>query len=236
MKIELVSHCYAAKLDFFATCLAAQIRSIYEHPCKNQITLSIILTKEDKATAAVVEEFKGWHENIRLHYMPLECVGRRAIGRNRVALTTNADFVWFTDVDHCFPHRMLDRLPDIEWPEEAVMIYPREILIHKTHAIGDAFTAKLKTSDFKKLLTYDDFVPKRYKMAIGGVQIVRGDFAREHGYVRDIKKWQTPTNKPFQRSKEDIAYRKFCWTKGKICRVDYPGVYRIRHSEMSENR
>ena len=74
-----------------------------------------------------------------------------------------------------------------------------------------------------------EFVEKRYGRAIGGVQIVRGDFARKYGYLHDVAKYQQPVEHPFGDFRDDIAYRDFVRSFGRIVGIDLPGMYRLRH-------
>ena len=112
------------------------------------------------------------------------------------------------------------------------MIYPALIQIHRDHATGDAATVLV---DQPKLISVNkaEFIPKHYNRAIGGVQIVQGDFARKHGYLNDSPEWQKPTETPFGDFKDDVAYRKFTSQFGPIVGVDFPGVFRIRHSSTT---
>jgi hypothetical protein len=97
-------------------------------------------------------------------------------------------------------------------------------MIHKDHVTGDLVLSG------QRPLHIGDFVPKHYTRAIGGVQIVRGEFAQKYGYLNSESKWQLPNPKPFGDFKDDIAYRRMCGLFGKIRGVDLDGVLRIRHS------
>jgi hypothetical protein len=158
-------------------------------------------------------------------------LGRRCIGRNMAALQTDADLVWFADVDQVYHRGCLDRLAAMDWPGEASMIFPQWIEIHKDHATGDRYAEAVVEPRLVDI-DPDDFIPKKYHRAIGGVQIVGGDFARDHGYLDDDPKWQKPRTdgKPFAGFRDDIEYRKFCQQLGVIVPVDLPGMYRLRHS------
>ena len=169
--------------------------------------------------------------------MPVNKLGRRSIGRNLAAKWSKADIVWFTDVDHCFCNGIFSNLENLEWPEDTTMVYPKIIMIHKNHEIGDALLRTIKERIHYPLpvplLNVHNFIEKQYNRAIGGVQIVRGEFAYEHGYLDGEEKWQRPVKKPFGDFRDDIAYRNFCTKYGSIMSVDLPGVYRIRHTETT---
>jgi len=120
----------------------------------------------------------------------------------------------------------------MEWPAGATMIYPETIRIHRDHKTGDAATNQVQKVELHHVNTAD-FILKHYDRAIGGVQIVRGEFARAHGYLGTDAKYQKAAKKILGDFRDDIAYRNFCRSKGKIVPVSLPGVYRIRHSQTS---
>ena len=113
------------------------------------------------------------------------------------------------------------------------MIFPGQIQISKNWDIGDKATCELVRNPKLRSINKEDFAPKGYNRAIGGVQIVRGEFARAHGYLNDQDEWQTPVDVPFGSFKDDIAYRDFCREHGPIVKVELPGVYRLRHNTTS---
>lgn len=159
-------------------------------------------------------------------------LGRRSIGRNIAALDTHADIVWFADVDQCFCHGILDRLANMPWPDGAVMIYPRKIKIHREHVMGDKAMSQISGKGLA-FIRPSQFCTKKYNRAIGGVQIVQGNFAREHGYLPDDERYQQPVTRPFGDFRDDVAYRQVCSKHGKVLGVDLPGLYRLRHSMTS---
>lgn len=237
--VEIVSHCYAAELEHYAACLVYQVSSLVLYkPEKCDVCLSVCLCDEDRNTTKMI----GWTESTlfdkemdcRTYRLVEQKIGRRCIGRNHAAKASKADFVWFADVDQVFRDGVLDKLVETEWPEDAAMIYPREILIHRDHKTGDGRTSAVDLDD-PSVVDVDpsEFVPKRYRKAIGGVQIVRGDFARRHGYLDGDDGWQRPTDEPFGDFRDDVAYRKFCLRHGRIAGVDLPGMYRLRHSRKT---
>jgi len=237
--VEIISHCYAKELHHFAACLVYQTSSlVLDRPRLCDVCLTMCVCNEDERTMQVVEWAKRklvefGHTYVVCHLSQTE-IGRRCIGRNEAAGFSKADIVWFADVDQVYRDGILDRLVSMHWPDAAVMVYPREIRIHKDHATGDKRTSAV---DLNHLRVVDidpaEFVVKRYRKAIGGVQIVRGDFARQYGYLDGNDRWQQTTNKPFGDFRDDIAYRRFCLQYGNIVGVDLPGMYRIRHTAVS---
>jgi hypothetical protein len=258
MRIEVVSHCYAVKCPLFANALQYQISSLFLHqPRTCHVTLNVFYDPQDVKTMEVIMwglkyKFERVKELPRVTLMAssLEAgkLGRRCIGRNIAAKQSMADLVWFTDCDHVFAEGAFDRLAAMPWPVEddpmegrgaplgsivvASMVYPKQIMISRDHATGDMEAAEAEPN---KLVTIDPtlYEPKKYNRAIGGVQIVQGDFARQHGYLDGDTKWQQPTETPFGDFRDDVAYRKFASQFGPILGVDFPGVFRIRHSSTT---
>jgi len=240
--VDIVSHCYAAELPQYAAMLVYQASSlVFYKPkvCKVRLVVCMWDDREidknlyDTTTGKVVEQAKNWMP-CKVIRMARGKIGRRCIGRNRASLLTQADFVWFADVDQVFRDGILDRLVQMPWPKEASMVYPREIKIHRDWTTGDERALDIDLDN--PLLTDIDpseFVSKIYRKAIGGVQIVRGDFARRYGYLSGETKWTRPTDKPFSDFRDDTAYRRRCSELGPIVPVDLPGLYRLRHTKTT---
>jgi hypothetical protein len=183
----------------------------------------------------VIDKFV--HEGVNINTIPMEIpsLGRRCVGRNIAAKATKADIVWFADADHVYREGVLDRLAEMEWPDGATMIFPKHVHIHNSHTIGDQATKLIGSTPQVVDIDPTEFSRKRQSRAIGGIQIVQGDFAREHGYLKDNSKWQGPRTdgKPFGDFIDDVAYRHFCLKLGKVVSVDLPGMYRIRHTNTT---
>ncbi len=230
MSIEIITHCYAKKYPHFADCLQAQLASIRYNCPKCGVKVTVCCVEEDRKTIDIVHEEDEW---ISPFYLPtVKDLGRRAIGRNRAALFSTADIVWFADVDHLFINGVLDRLHELQWPENTTMIYPQEIMISKDHETGNQQLAKIGRG-WELFFDQNDFVQKHYYKAIGGVQVVRGGFVRKYGYLNNTK-WMTCFNKtPFGDFRDDMAFRQFCLKHGEIQGIDLPGVFRLRHLTTS---
>lgn len=237
-RIEIVTHCWAGKFEHYARCFQYQVSSLVLNPPQNcNVSLCLCYDPND-VVQKTLGKVRNWLDEskpgLAVLKLPIRQLGRRAIGRNIVAKQTPADLVWFTDCDHVFRDGVLDRLAEFEWPEGASMIYPKQIMIHRDHTTGDQAIARMNGSE---PLDVDpsEFVPKRYNRAIGGVQIVRGEFAREYGYL-DGSRWQSPLHRDtFVSCRCDRAYRKFCKQHGPIVPIDLPGVYRIRHTQTTHH-
>ena len=74
----------------------------------------------------------------------------------------------------------------------------------------------------------EDFEPRIYGRAIGGVQIVKGATVREMGYCADQPRYQRPASRWCDTS-EDSAFRRQLGSCGQP--IGLPNVRRIRHSK-----
>ena len=233
--VEIVSHCYSIEHPHYAAFLRYQLASLMSHHWKEcQPMATVCWCPRDWATEAVIAEFEDIMP-LKLYPMDLSDLGRRCIGRNMAALKSDATIVWFADVDQVYRDGVLDRLATMKWPDGASMVFPQDIQISKDHETGDTYAARAMLGQEwypKRPWRNDDFIPKHYNRAIGGVQIVQGDFARKHGYLNGHRKWQTPRTdgKPFKDFVDDRAYRGVCVKHGPIVPIDLPGMYRLRHS------
>jgi len=249
MLIEIVSHCYAAQHKHYASALHYQLSSLYKyiesHDDRVELKATICCSFSDEMTDLVLQNWLGkppeyFGFGVKTLCMSPEQLGRRAIGRNMAAKDSKADIVWFSDVDQVFANDIFHRLADMPWPEEdgkpASMIFPREIQIHRDHKTGDEVLEQGR-SRLSTVVQIDPklFIPKKYHRAIGGVQIVKGNFARQHGYLDGHRKWQKPRTdgKVLGDFHDDRAYRGFCVRHGPIVPVDLQGLFRLRHSTCS---
>ena len=109
------------------------------------------------------------------------------------------------------------------------MVFPKSINIHKKHTFGDKLIDSV-VNDVVQLSPIDknEFDSRKENRAIGGIQIVKGDWCRENGYLKGTR-WMTPVGvtKGFLSCKCDVPFRK---TVGRSEAVDIPDVYRVRHS------
>jgi len=233
--IEIITHCYAEELPHYADALVYQLSSFVLHkPKSTKVKIVVCRTSTDERTKKVIDWFlKNTNLRIDEEVFTWQALGRRSIGRNHAAKRNQAELVWFTDVDHVFYGDLLDRLWQLRWKQEWVMVFPKSIMIHQDHATGDRATSLVSNDPQLIDIRPEEFIPKGYGRAIGGVQIVKGWFAREYGYLNGDGYYQEPVDKPFGSFRDDIAYRKFCCKHGVIVPVDLPGLYRIRHTKTT---
>ena len=240
-KIEIVTHAYSIALPQYAVLLQAQLSSLVTHrPADVDVRITIAIHDDDVAVVDVLKKFPnelafGVFDVMRC---PKRLLFRRCIGRNAVALQTNADLVWFADCDYWFGPGCLDALwaAWVALERTPGMIWPLHVHQHRDHATGDAWwSSHVNTQPGILTINENDFVQVPMRKAIGGVQIVGGDFAREHGYLNGQEKWQRPVlgDKPFPDFRDDVRYRKYCAAHGGVVGVATPNLYRLRHSQVT---
>ena len=114
-KVEVVSHCWAKRYRHYADFLQYQLSSFVLYPAKDcDVLVSIYCVEDDVLTNDVLDYFKD-KMNLNIVHMKNDAhMGKRGIGRNQAALNTEADFVWFTDVDFVFRGECFDGLVSLE--------------------------------------------------------------------------------------------------------------------------
>lgn len=240
MSIHIITHAYSVQLPQYAVFLRAQLSSLilYSGPVDKRITVCHL--PEDEAVVKVLDSFQA-EMGERLIRLPL-CYGdltRRSIGRNRAALASQGDLVWFADADYFFGPNCLWSL-DYVWRHYSPstrprLLFPDGVRIHATHQLGDEFWQKHQEANYVIQPDFAEFVWKSYYRAIGGIQIANGDDARQFGYLNDQPHWQVPNpegTKPFC-TVDDTKYRRAISRRGPIERISIPSLYRLRHSRVS---
>lgn len=228
-RIELVVSCWR-----YSRCLAYQLQSLTQ-PCQDgAVQITVCMTEEDKQTRAVVDYWSPllamWEHVVSVLVLPLPELLRREIGRNRRALDTKADLIWFLDADYVFGSGFLEALASVELPNDK-LFFPRHTWINKTHALGDQYALRAADHANWDHLSIDpeDFMQRRESKAIGGLQIIPGDVARKYGYCKDDKQLQSSvTDGKWKDTKGDFRYRKILGTRGTP--LDLPNLYRIRQT------
>jgi hypothetical protein len=223
LQIEVVSHCWR-----YAHLLAYQLSSLVHFPPRDvEITMTVFYAEEDAATVRLLAFFGAIPvPRVRWHWqaLPKEQLFRRAIGRNRAALATRADWVWFTDCDLMFRAGCLDALGAALQGRRDALVYPR------VERVTDLLTEddpRLR-QDTPALVDIDDthFTAREPGRATGPLQITHGDVARALGYCAPIAYYQQPAT-AWCKAHEDRAHRWLLESQGTP--LDIPGVYRIRH-------
>lgn len=224
LKLEIVTHCWN-----YAHLLAYQLSSLAAFPpTRCQVTMTVFFSPEDRGTLQLLEHYEAMQvSGVRWNWQPLEPpeLFRRAIGRNRAALATGADWIWYTDCDVFFMQGCLDGLSDALQGRRELLVYPREErttpLLLEGDPLLDPPDGTLSTS-----LDTTRFDIQSIHRAKGAWQITHGDVARKVGYC-GVPFYQAPRTH-WIKSYEDRTYRWLLRTEG--APIDVPGIFRIRHA------
>lgn len=225
LEIEIVSHCWR-----YHHLLVYQLSSLVLHPPEEcRVTMTVFHASEDEGTVETLDFFgRRSPPNVTWNWQALSRgeLFRRAIGRNRAALTTSADWIWFSDCDVIFDRGALDAAARELRGRDDLLCFPREHGI--TDLLEDEHPLLRKGSNTMQVLEIDPaaFVPEVRDKAVGGFQILRGDVARIVGYCDPVPFYQRPVSS-WQKTYEDRTFRWILGTHGTP--IDIPGLYRIRH-------
>lgn len=236
LSFEIVSHCWQ-----YAHLLAYQLSSIANFPpTRATLRMTVFHAPEDVATRAMLDFFGAMKvPNVEWNWQPLarERLFRRAIGRNLVARSTRADWVWFTDCDILFHRDCLDTLASALQGRRDPLCYPKQERVTAMLAEGESMlSADRGRPQIVDIDTSNFTLQPNPPRAKGAYQIVHGDVARQCGYCEQLSVYQRPARR-WAKTYEDSAFRWLLRTDG--TGLDIPGVYRIRHihkGRYGENR
>lgn len=222
--LEIVSHCWQ-----YSNTLAYQLSSLVNYPPKNlTVKITVFYAKEDHETKNMLDFFSQQTiENVIWNWqvLPKKQLFRRAIGRNAVARSTQADWVWFTDCDIIFHENCLDSLAASVQNKTLTLIYPRQERTTPMLATSDPMLKKGRKPQIVDIEA-DKFELHSRDKAKGAYQIVHGDVVRAIGYCDGLKIFQSETER-WRKTYEDSVYRGLLGTDGEP--MDITGVYQIRH-------
>ena len=225
LTLEVVSHCWN-----YSHFLVYQLSSLVLFPPnKLDVTMTVFYSPEDTRTEALLAFF-GRHAGPGVSWnwqpIPKQELFRRGIGRNRAALATKADWVWFTDCDLMFREGCLDSLADVLQGRRDALLFPREErttdLLAEDNPMLKAGSAGPQVLD----IDVTSFTTRAIAKATGPLQIAHGDVCRAVGYCRNISLYQQPVES-FAKCHEDRAFRWLLRSQGQP--INVPAVYRIRH-------
>ncbi|MFZ2508405.1 MAG: hypothetical protein WAW79_08045 [Steroidobacteraceae bacterium] len=225
LSIEIVSHCWR-----YAHLLAYQLSAIVNFPpAQASIRMTVFYAPEDLRTRAMLDFFGAMQvPGVTWNWQPLEPrrLFRRAIGRNLIARSTSADWVWFTDCDIIFHRGCLDALVEQLQGRTDRLVYPAVEYVTAMLAETDPLIAAER--DRPRIVDIDtsQFALLAVPQATGAYQIVHGDIARACGYCEQVPVFQRPVAK-WAKTFEDRTFRWLMRTLGTP--LDIPGVHRIRH-------
>ena len=224
--IEIVSHCWQ-----YAHLLAYQLSSFVNFPPAGaRVRMTVFYAPEDTRTRAMLDFFGGiavpgvtWNWQA----LPSPELFRRAIGRNRIARSTTADWVWFTDCDIVFHRGCIDTLASQLQGRQDLLCYPKFERITPMLTEDDPVLAAER--DRPRVVDIDTgqfTLAENPPKAKGAYHIVHGDAARQCGYCEQVGLYQRPVSS-WAKTYEDSAFRWLLGTDG--IGLDVPGVHRIRH-------
>lgn len=227
LTVEIVSHCWR-----YERMLQYQLSSLVLHsPRDISILMHVFHADEDMGTRRMLDFFQTLNvPNVQWRWsaLPKGYLFRRAIGRNKAALETRADWVWFTDCDLVFHRDCLDSLSRELQNRNDPLVYPRTE--YRTQLLSASDNLVDNDGATPSVVDVDpgQFVPKLNTRATGPFQITHGDMARQVGYCNAIPYYQKPAHH-FQKAREDRAFRWLLRTQGTP--LEIPGALRIRHIE-----
>lgn len=225
LKLEVVSHCWN-----YSHFLVYQLSSLVLFPPKKlDVTMTVFYSPEDTRTEELLAFFRRQEvPGVTWNWQPIpkQELFRRGIGRNRAALATKADWVWFTDCDLMFRESCLDTLAEVLQGRRDALLFPEEErttdLLAEDNPMLEAGSAGPQVLD----IDTTSFATRTITKATGPLQIAHGDVCRAVGYCRNVGLYQQPVES-FAKCHEDRAFRWLLRSQGEP--IDVPGVYRIRH-------
>lgn len=225
LSLEIVSHCWQ-----YAHLLGYQLSSLVRFPpTQLEVRMTVFHATEDAATRRMLDFFgqqrvPGVTWNWQA--LPPAQLFRRAIGRNRIALSTTADWLWLTDCDIVFHRDCLDSLALALQGRRDRLLHPRDERVTAMLAESDPVLAA--QGEEPRIVDIDpaQFEHLAVPRATGAYQIVHGDVARACGYCAQIGLFQRPVQR-WAKTFEDRTFRWLMRSQGVA--LDIPGVHRIRH-------
>jgi len=226
LQLEIVSHCWQ-----YSHFLVYQLSSLARHPPQQlSVTMTVYYCPDDAGTSQLLQRFSALEvPGVRWNWQPLPkaLLFRRAIGRNRAALASTADWLWFTDCDLMFREGCLDALAEALQGRRDALVFPA--IERCTSLLPD--DNPLLNPDLDASIPMDidvsQFSEWKRSRATGPLQITHGDVARACGYCNALPYYQQPAD-AWRKAHEDRAFRWLLRSQG--VPLDLPGVYRIRHA------
>lgn len=226
-RLEIVSHCWQ-----YAHLLVYQLSSLSKYPPRDiDVTYRLFYCEEDQDTAALIQRFSELSvPNVTWQFsaMPRDELFRRAIGRNKAATATLADWIWFSDCDLIFHEGCLDSLATSLHDKRCRLAYPATEQITELLPADHDLVNQEIGSDVLVDIDTGMFFTNPIAKAKGAFQIVHGDVARQCGYCRDLGFYQQPTER-WRKTYEDTAFRRLIADEGVA--IPVRALHRIRHQQ-----
>lgn len=232
LKLEIVAHCWQ-----YAHLLAYQLQSLVEHtPDAVQLQYTLYYCEEDTKTVELIRHYDNKAvDRIMWNWCPIARTElmRRAIGRNRSALSTTANWIWFADCDLIFHEGCLASLAQAVPDSRARMVFPSSEQITDLLPSTDPMVNVDPLENPEPAIDRARFSTGTIEKAKGAFQIVHGDVARQCGYCPQLRPYQRPTPH-WRKTFEDTAFRKLIQDQGTP--VAITGLHRIRHQAKGRYR
>ena len=226
MRLEVVTHCW-----HYSRALLFQLSSLVLYPPQVvDVQLTVFFTEADANTVRVLEFIQAQQLATKVSIRPWRLepdrITRRMIGRNLAALETKADWVWFTDCDYVFRSGCLDGVAKLR-PDLAPLYFPRTAMANIAHEMGDSELLRVAHCNVVVDIDPSKYAPQTFRRAIGGIQLVSGTTARQHGYVSHSRYHQAKSS-TWVPNHDDIWFRRTLNCSGTP--IELSNLYRIRHS------
>lgn len=225
LHLELVSHCWK-----YAPMLAHQLSSLARRPpTEGEVTMTVYFHESDRPTATLLEYFGAIDvPRVRWNWrqLPPPALFRRAIGRNHAALSTEADWIWFTDCDLLWEENCLSTLHGALQGRRDALVFPEEEWVSPLLLADDPLFTLHEGKFLRAEVEASQFKSSQRNKATGPLQIAHGDVARAVGYCAAIAHYQTPSP-VWAKAYEDRAFRWLLATTGTALPI--PNVRRLRH-------
>ncbi len=226
--LEIIPHIFC-----YWRLAAYQLSSLILFPPKCRVLYRPCVTREGPEATEYLDFFAPRMPStvtIEPLWMERRRLMRRAIGRNEAFKSSKAPILWAADADYlCGPGDM--ELILEKFPAGANLAHPGRV--HATsHERGMQFIEAVIEPRIVEFDLTKDFPLIRWACGIGGLQFVRGDYARQHGYCGDEmgRRRMGPADR-WQPTRED---RKFRLKVGHDLGMGIVALYRVRHPIRSE--
>lgn len=222
--LEVVSHCWQ-----YSHFLVYQLSSLaLTPPTQHRVIMTVYYAEEDEKTAALLAFFSQKNiPNVTWNWqrLPKEQLFRRGIGRNRSALNSTADWLWFTDCDVIFKGDCIDQTCEAIKTRQEALLYPSHENI--TPMLADSDPMMQRGAEPAVIdIEGSEFIKHPLTRATGPMQLVHGDVARAMGYCDRLSIYQRATPH-WRKCYEDTLFRWLVGSEG--VRLEIGGSYRIRH-------
>jgi hypothetical protein len=223
--IEICAHAFR-----YPRLLAFHLSGYVLHPPETETLVTICYSHSDSTVTPTLDYFgaiKAQNVEWRWLDLPHEQLMRRAIGRNMVCRTTDAEYLLLSDIDYILRGPVLDAAVDEMRTHAPYLFYPRVPMQSISHEHGDAEIERVNEPGIYEL-DESRYTEISIDRPIGGCQWYPGDVARQKGYLPKGHKFLSPEPQ-WRQTRCDKHARGYSGLDSLGLSVE--GVYRIRHSD-----